>query len=348
MQREIKYDLLRIIAMTFVVLTHVNTSLSLFTNTDLKTWFVFNLIVSVVYVENPLFFMLSGKFNLKKIFDTTKDYLDFYIRRFINILVPFLICNLYYLYKFYDTDEGRTLLPIEYVLDNRVEGTFWFVFIMIALIITSPFISKMVQKMSKVDKKMFFWGSVVVTTLMFLARVINIDLVVNQSFFPFLTWAFYYILGYIIDDVFDNDKLQSVMITLLPIIIIFKMVVCYYLPHLDILRDLNGLFMIQCVSMYYLVMKLSIVIKDKGSRIITFISKHSFSVYLLHPALINIFKGYFDFSSSFKHRIFSAVILFIIVYILAILLSWILDSLLFNPLIKLCNKGYSKLRGTSE
>lgn len=343
MRREIKYDLLRAIAMTLVVIAHVNTTLSPFVDIDVKTGFVSNMIIIVVYVANSLFFMLSGKFNLKKSFNTIKDYLNFYIHRFINLLVPFLICNLYYLYKFYDTDEGRTLLPIEYILDNRVEGTFWFVFIMIALIITSPFVSKMVQKMNKVDKKMFFLGSLVITTLMFGAKIIRINVVVNQSFFPFLTWVFYYILGYIIDDVFDTDKLQWLMVILFPLIIIFKVVIHYYLPYLDIVRDLNCIFMVQCVSTYYVVMKLSAIIKDKASKLITFISKHSFTVYLVHPALINIFKEYFDFTNSFKYRVFSFTILFIIVYILAILLSWLFDTFIFDPIIKLCNKGYAKL-----
>lgn len=65
--RNFQYDLMRVIAMLMVLSLHVEAQTRFFKRPYNAPWYISTIIIGVLIVANPLFFMLSGKFNLKKI-----------------------------------------------------------------------------------------------------------------------------------------------------------------------------------------------------------------------------------------------------------------------------------------
>ncbi|WP_071705947.1 acyltransferase family protein [Murdochiella vaginalis] len=66
--RNISYDLLRICAAGMVVLLHVSVSCFYELSPGSASWFAMNCYDSMVRSSDPLFFMLSGVFLLKRTF----------------------------------------------------------------------------------------------------------------------------------------------------------------------------------------------------------------------------------------------------------------------------------------
>ena len=77
-ERDVRYDVIRVVAMMFVIAVHVNPK-----PFNSIPWFkdVFDYII---YTCNGMFFMLSGLFNMKRDFSSKEDYKIYYQKRFPN------------------------------------------------------------------------------------------------------------------------------------------------------------------------------------------------------------------------------------------------------------------------
>ena len=86
-KRLIQYDVIRVMAMLFVICVHVK----------LKPFashrYISSGLYAVFFTCNGLFFMLSGKFNLSKKFDDVSKMKQFYIKNFKKIVIPFIVAT---------------------------------------------------------------------------------------------------------------------------------------------------------------------------------------------------------------------------------------------------------------
>lgn len=87
-ERLANYDLMRVLMSFYVVCVHITLPNFVAGNMLLN-----NIFKTFVFQCDIVFFMLSGKFNLNKKFEEKKDYVDFYISRFINVLLPYVIVS---------------------------------------------------------------------------------------------------------------------------------------------------------------------------------------------------------------------------------------------------------------
>ncbi len=102
--REVRYDVIRVVAMLFVIAVHVNPK-----PFNSFPWFkdVFDYII---YTCNGMFFMLSGFFNMKKEFKTKEDYTVYYEKKVISILLPYVLMTfLLYGYDYYQSGRDFQL-----------------------------------------------------------------------------------------------------------------------------------------------------------------------------------------------------------------------------------------------
>ena len=76
--RQYAYDVVRVVAMTFVVAVH---SLVVIDQSSTILFLVFAVGQAVFFTANALFFMLSGKFNMRER-ETPTDLARYYVRRF--------------------------------------------------------------------------------------------------------------------------------------------------------------------------------------------------------------------------------------------------------------------------
>ncbi len=148
-------DLIRIVAMIFVMIFHSGFVLEN------------NLIISTFVLPcNSLFFMLSGKYSLRLTFNEKKDYFRFYIKKFINLFVPlFIFSVLFFVYSHLHTNESIQTLLIWFgygFLGDTINGVYWFPYVLLGLMLSTPFLCKLVQNLSDFELKLlfvisFFW-----------------------------------------------------------------------------------------------------------------------------------------------------------------------------------------------
>ena len=93
-QRTLKYDIIRCISMCLVLGIHTLNKTQGFAEPYNASWYFFGIGTSICMICNPLFFMLSGKFNLSSNLGTADDYRRYYIKRFASTIVPFVIMSL--------------------------------------------------------------------------------------------------------------------------------------------------------------------------------------------------------------------------------------------------------------
>lgn len=73
-KREVKYDFMRVLMSLLVVCCHASFPLRISDNSLLN-----NAVRTFLAMCNGIFFMLSGKFNLKKKFESKSDYYNYYV-----------------------------------------------------------------------------------------------------------------------------------------------------------------------------------------------------------------------------------------------------------------------------
>ena len=190
-KRVFQYDFMRVIFMLMVLEVHVLANTRQFIQEYNTTWYLFYILSDLFLIGNPLFFMLSGKFNLDKNFSEPEDYKKFYKKRAISILIPFVIIGslIYVIKNFYN------LSFIDYItkmLNGQVDGTYWFVYSLIGILIFSPFFSKMFKNMSSFEKKLFLGIDFAINAIIVIFATFELPLALKFQTVAFAFWHLYY------------------------------------------------------------------------------------------------------------------------------------------------------------
>ncbi len=143
--RKIHLEVLRILAMLFVLFHHSNwRGFMLFLYRDGFSENVYLFMSILCEVAVPLFFMISGALLLKKQ-ESIKDILRKRILKFIIIL--FAITTIYHFYDVYFNNKGvgdfQTVLNA--FMTNSASGALWYLYSYIALMVMLPFFRNMVK-----------------------------------------------------------------------------------------------------------------------------------------------------------------------------------------------------------
>lgn len=331
-ERNISSDFVRVVATLFVICVH-----TLFLGFPEKVSNAFR----VSYLTcNGLFFMLSGKYTLKFSGSTLADYGKYYKKKFINIVLPFLVfAILYTIYYHYTTGPIEMLKSfIRGLFDASIAPHLWFMYTLIALLISAPFISKIISHSNKTELKL-----IIVISLLFegTRTLLAMDLFNTQFEYNgwFLnSWLIYFFLGYAIDELFTTKKSRSILALVGVLCVVITYVQLCLLPtHSYNLCDRSPIYIIAVSGVYVILSSIGNTIKSKKLiSIISFLSKHSFTVYLSHWVVIGNIEMHFPFHFgpiiNREIKLFSGIIISII---LAVITDWII----INPLKKLFSRN---------
>lgn len=339
MRRIFKYDFIRVVSMFLICILNIETIIG---NCSEVTNFIGVLSTTtktICVAAIGLFFMLSGYFNLNKNYKTKHDYFDFYTKRIIYLIIPFMLVLLLYIFILYSNQHLSISSLLELTLGNQIHNSFIYMFYLGTYLFSAPFLALMVNNMDKKDKKIFVLIFVTIDLLLMLKNITGFHASFDKGTFPLMNYCFYFVLGAMIDDVFDSDKIQKVMILLLPIVIISKTIINYFYPNSIVLTGLNPLFTLEVIGMYFLLIKVSKQCNIYIKKIINRLSKHSFTFYLINPLLITLLSKYFSLSQDYIQ-----IVLFIISIILSsIVISWILDELIIKRITQMFWLFYRKV-----
>ncbi|WP_164508067.1 acyltransferase [Lapidilactobacillus wuchangensis] len=290
-QRDVRYDFLRVIAMGLVIFTHAIGTVPI--EGGLGNHPFREIIVTFIFICNPIFFMMSGHFNLHFKGQSITDYKNYYFKKLVGIVLPLILYEIiYYTISFYliPTPENSPSfihgLFIS-ITQNYLSSYFWFMYTLIAFLLAAPFLSKMLDAFSPVDEQQFIIVLLLVQLVGWLLKLFNINFAVNS--YPFSGWIIYFLLGRLLENTKAIGKLKTLIVVLL--VSGSNLLLTMTFPEATNwnLYDLSSLYILFSIVVYLALLKSHFVAKLGKTRIIAFLSQYSFGIYLIHGSIMMLF-----------------------------------------------------------
>lgn len=242
---------------------------------------------------------MSGKYNLRKIFSEPRDYIEFYKKRFMDIVFPYiivsLILSLWNVYAAPDpkiTASSRLVYYLKYAFDDMFTKNssthLWFLFLLMGYILSAPFLSHMFHSMSD-NELHVFWRIVVIYNVIKIFLFANFDHVFLWGGGIFDGMIVYFYLGYYLDRVVTDTNIKKYYLA---------GTVCAILNYIGIIlggekftysHNLAPTYMIACIAGYLFVENNIFVENEQIRTVIIFLAKHSFTALMVHYNIINYF-----------------------------------------------------------
>lgn len=325
-KRLIEYDFARAVAMLCVVAVHCLGVVD--TRGPVATLY-YNFGQAVCFTANAVFFMLSGRFNLTE--RTASDPGGFYVRKLRGIVIPVLIFfflrTLFLLFPDY-VSAGNVL---ESFASNSLDAfnsmEYWFVFSLISFLVVAPFLSRMVVGMLSKDRKLFFWLGLAWFALLFVMRNLGIGFSWSYLFGGF---CFPFLIGPFVEELFRDGRAKR-RLWVLSALAVCLSVLLFRRGVREGIFDSSPLYMLASVGFYLALVSAGRHVRGKAATtLVSFVARHSFSVYMIHMVvkklLTPLLPSIEGIASIFCHLGFTLVVAAV-----SLLASVVLDALLIRP-----------------
>ena len=310
-KRDTYYDFVRICGMFMVIGVHAVGSIKGYADSQLD-----NIIVSIFEAINglgvPIFFALSGKFLISHNFEGT-GLAKWYLKHFKRILIPYCVYGLVYVIYFTGIEQHNIMgIPKMYVYDLLFTGfhnTHWFIYSILGLYIATPFLYKMFHNMNDKEVAILLGSALGINILCNIFSLWGLNLKLNDIIFN-QSGVLWYILGYSTYRLRDKLSIVIKLRWLLMLIAIvgrtlfagFNAFSYMFVIAVMMERDMNNL-------------------PDRFKTIISFVSRYSYDVYLIHAAVISlVLKLYSDWSNMFVPKVIG---IYIVVWIISMVIVYI-------------------------
>lgn len=333
-QRLYAYDVVRVVAMTFVVAVH---SLMVVDASFAGEFLFFAIGQALFFTANALFFMMSGKFNVREC-KTDQDLKRYFYKKIRGIVLPvlilFLIRTLYDLFPNY----GSVLhVGKEYVLNTLgVYGDieYWFVFTLIGFLLVAPFLAPSFLKMSEFAQKVFLAIGLIFNLVVLFAVNFGVTFAWGYLFSGF---AFVFFIGTYIDKFLPKSNKQLFIVVCVSIVCLAITVCFAWNGKIKNIHDTSPFYTLLAIGIYLTI--LYVFRNAKPSKIISFIAEHSFSVYLVHMMVLMPVAGILPADTGYSTiAVYFVVVL--VVSALSFVVAIIIDSVLVKPEQKLFDKVF--------
>jgi len=316
-KRNYRLDLLRVISMIMVVAIHIaNYYCRAFNDIDKISYLGALIFNTISRISVPFFFMISGATLLSKKYDRNKNK-ERIIKKIITLSV---ITIIYFIWDKYFMNKDINIVSL---LSKPERKLLWFMYAIIGIYISLPFIKCMVDKMGREEDKLF-----VILWLIFngILKGLHIG---NTYLIPIISGTYYlgyFIIGHMIIKYYDyikknkNNKLLLITTILSFIIVIIS---TYFISinnakhFTKLLTYSNVLIMVASLSNF---IYLYFSIKDKENIIISKLSNLSFGIYLFHGIILDFIMKLMQYKNICSF-IGIPVILIIVTFITSIIVS---------------------------
>lgn len=137
-------DLLRAVAAFLVIVNHTNSEIFLGCEPYTLTWYLSMTWFFVSKMAVPIFVMISGSLLLER----DDSYKSLFVHRILRIVVVLIVFSLIH----YLLDGGRSVGGFfEGLWSGSINGTLWYLYMYIALLLALPIIRRFVQSASRKD-----------------------------------------------------------------------------------------------------------------------------------------------------------------------------------------------------
>lgn len=341
MKKKIMYlDVARILATFAVIVIHVASSKPNWGNFgfDSYEWNVFNLFAGCSRWAVPVFCMISGSLFLDP--DRRVDTKKLYTKNIFRMGVAFVFWSAFYILLRYEVN--KVLTPAK-LIQKFVLGNYhmWFIFLIVCFYIVVPVLRKITE--DKSIAKYFLAVSIIFTivlpSLMLHPKLDWISKGLDKAFFFFpLGYTCYFLLGYFINKFEMKKWLKAAIYVLGPISFVLTVYLTsvksqeigsYYDAYN---RYTSATILLQ--SLFVFTATKDIVEKinftPKAEKLVSVISKDTFGVYMIHPAVIIIF-GRLNLHSATFNPLLCIPLIVISTYVVCEIISHILNKI---PVVK--------------
>lgn len=298
MKKRIDFQMMRIVAIVFVIVNHTATNeyVSSAIYHSGISYYLYLFLAAFARVAVPIFFMVSGALLIKKE-ETIIAVLKKRVLKYVLIIVGFSVIQFSYHVAMGYASFSKTdiVLWLKNLYSNNVIVPYWFLYAYLGLMLMLPFLRKLAKNLSKKEFEylialhLIVFGVLQVMEFFVGLERINLDI-------PFAcnTAIFYFLLGYYVD---NFVSIQNKNLIILGVSSFVSIVVLTAMVYLQIRADgvfeqgtkyafNSSLIVIPTVTIFMLIKRLfhenkKIVLKDWMKKWINCIGNAVFGVYLL-------------------------------------------------------------------
>lgn len=313
------YDLVRAVAIFFVVAVHCRVVLD--TGTDIGyLWFL--ACGTLFFSGNALFFMMSGKFNLR-VREGDAAIKKFYRSKVRNILVPvlvyFLIRTVYDLWGDWPGLGAAASYFVRGSLNDFASIEYWFVFTLFGFLLVSPFLARAFDGMSDFEVKLFIGIGIGFNTILTVLDNASIGFSWGYLFSGF---GFAFCLGVLVERFAADLKVRRALKWAGLVCFVLNVAV-QYAGFAQYAYETSPLYTVMAVGLY-------LALLDLGEKMpkfsfVSFVAKHSFGIYLCHMMVLLAIQKFFMFDQGFS-TMGVHVLLTAAAFALSLGAAWLIDS----------------------
>ena len=338
--RLIQFDLLRILAIFFMMLLHIAGSNWDWTAVDSFEWNTFNVYDSIARCCVPIFVMISGMFFLGD--DRSESIGYIYKKRIPRLVIAYLFWStLYSLYVnlILQNDSGVELK--KQIVIDILNGHYhlWFVPMMIGLYMVVPFLKKICS-----DKKTEEYYIILMLVFTFGLNILKLipqsdifvyGILANFNLYMVLGYTGYFVIGHYISTYPVKCRTEKLFYVLGGVSAILTIIATaaiskkngyptqtfygYLMPNVLGMAVAVYIFFTKRVSKW----KFS----EKMKKIIVKISQISFGMYLIHDFFIILFSRYLNITTMSFNAIISVPFITICVFALSMFVVYLLSKI---------------------
>lgn len=321
-ERDYRLDLLRVIAMSMIVLMHSPMP-------DSAPGFVLAGINYSTAAGIGLFLMISGALLLGNNL-STKMFLK---RRFSKVLFPTLFWSFFYLgVKCLKSPlQTKELLTTVFSIPFSAQGhgVLWFMYTLSGLYLLTPILSRWLKDASKreVELYLFLWGVTLVYP--YLKPILKVDESCSGILYYFAGYVGYFLLGYYLRYHYQFKKFH----VLVAVTIIVLIPTVLYSSHVDF--DFNSMLWYRSLPVALMAFVWYVLIGQCANKRYAFlenVSRLSFGIYLVHIFVMRSILWKTDAILALPGLIQIPVIT-ILTLTISFVIIWILSKLPFSKYI---------------
>lgn len=292
-RQELNY--IRALAIIGIVGIHVISSLCDSAELNSGNYIMVTLLESIFRMCLPAFFILSGALLIPSQITNIKD---FYKKRITKIIPDFLFAALLFtiLHNINSSPFEIVKIYVLGLINVDIFTTFWFVYVILALYLITPFISKMVHSLNN-REKMYM---IIIILMSFLVQTFCFNVKSTSYIIDNLMFTSnpgFFLLGGLIADLNIKKTKQREWMLMISMIISVAAIIIIRLGSGYISKNIysNSIFMAIMAIDFFLIFSLdcfsvsSCISKWRIlSRLLDGISSLSYLIYLFHPILLSV------------------------------------------------------------
>ena len=255
--KEIYIEILRILAVLFVIFNHTDGYYLYYSNTDNPVTWWFSFLGSVLCRVNvPLFIMITGTLLLGK-----KEKMQIlFKKRILRIVVTLIVFSFFYYILNIYKDEGISFSISEFLRDllsGSIQDSFWYLYLYLGLLLMLPFLRKMVISCGNRELQYFLLLQFVLETGGGVFSFLT-DIEINENLYVVNTYVFYLLAGYYLGRRVDVGRKEKRWGFISGAVIIFCLVGTFLFAKLDLWR--KGVYNQSVLDLLAAILSMSIFI----------------------------------------------------------------------------------------